>query len=396
MRFLLFACLALTACSGNEPETDAWVGTWSTSMAELGRIFENETVRQVANISVGGDKFRVTLSQVFGSETARISMASIGIQDSGARIVAGTLRPLTFGGDRAVELEPGMEVDSDPVDLEVSARSSVVVSVYVEAAAGPATTHPDSYQTAYVAEGNFVDTVDMPEEQTETSWYWLAGIDVEKQTRPLVVVTLGDSITEGTGSSIDANARYPDVLARELADDEPAVAVLNAGIGGNRVLTDVAPDAGLGFGPSALSRFDRDVLSQPGVTHVLLLEGVNDLGIGNLLGPIVTGDELIAGYERMIEQAHDQGLSIMIGTILPFRGATFGDYWTPENEQKREVINEWIRTTSEHDGFVDFDEALRDPADPEQLLPAFDIGDHLHPNDAGYRRMGAVAVAALR
>ena len=257
--------------------------------------------------------------------------------------------------------------------------------------------HTSAWQTSYVSPaGDFTLDEVMAVADTTTSWFWLTGVEVWAHRNTRAVVPLGDSITEGccSPSFVDANVRYPDELARRLLAryrGQPRVAVLNSGISGNRVLNDI-------FGPNAQVRLDPDVLTQSGVTHVILLEGVNDLGIGTaLFGPIVEADEIIAGYQQIIERVHARGLKILVGTILPFRGFEefVPDYWTPVNEAKRQEVNGWIRTSNLHDGVVDFDEALRDPNDPERMLPVFDGGDHLHPSAAGYERMGAEAEQAL-
>ena len=375
-------------------EARRWVGTWSTSPVEVGPAFQDQTLRQIARISIGGNQLRVRLSNLFGTGPLTIAAASIGVQSQAAELVPGSRRELRFGGEPAVTIPPGARVLSDPVALRVPNETDLAVSVYVAGDSGPSTMHTLAHQTSFISgTGDFTDQLGMPVAETTTSWFWLTGIEVQTPREVRAVVTLGDSITEGFNSTTDANARYPDELARQLsARGRGQMAVLNAGISGNRVLTEI-------FGPNAQSRLDRDVLTQSGVTHVILLEGVNDLGIGTgLLGPIVTADEVIAGYRQIIARTRAQGLKILLGTILPFRGfeAFLPNYWTPENEAKRQTINQWIRTTHLHDGFIDFDRALRDPDDPERMLEVFDSGDHLHPGDAGYRRMGEEAARVLR
>jgi lysophospholipase L1-like esterase len=308
------------------------------------------------------------------------------------------LRELTFGGEPSVAIAAGAKVLSDPVQLTVSDEADLAVSVYIsQNNTGGSTMHSSAWQTSYVSPaGDFTGDEAMPAADTTTSWFWLTGVDIWAHRNTFAVATLGDSITEGCclPEFVDANVRYPDELARLLLDryrGKPRVAVLNAGISGNRVLNDL-------FGPNAQGRLDPDVLTQSGVTHVILLEGVNDLGIGTaLFGPIVEADEIIAGYKQIIERVHDAGLKILVGTILPFRGfeEILPDYWTPENEAKRQVVNTWIRSSALHDGVVDFDEAIRDPDDPERMLPIYDGGDHLHPSAAGYQRMGMEAEKAL-
>lgn len=391
---LTFAAFVQVASADDRRSARHWVGTWSTSPVEIGAPFEDQTLRQIVRISIGGNRLRVRLSNLFGTEPLVVDAASIGIQSADAALAPGSLRQLSFGGDPFVTIAPGARVLSDPVDLRVPDLADLAVSVYVASATGPSTMHTRAHQTSFISPaGDFTNSLDMPVDETTTSWFWLTGVEVRKPGKVNAVVTLGDSITEGFASTTDANARYPDELARQLLTRRGRkMAVLNAGISGNRVLNDP-------FGPNAQSRLDRDVLTQSGVTHVILLEGVNDLGIGTaLFGPIVTADEVIAGYKQIIRRVRARGLKILVGTIVPFKGFEqfLPEYWTPENEAKRQAINDWIRTTRVHDGLVDFDAALRDPDDREQMLPAFDSGDHLHPGDAGYQRMGEVAARALR
>lgn len=379
-----------------------WVGTWSTSPVEEGPAHEGQTLRQIVRISIGGEGVRVRLSNRFGKAPLVIDAASIGFQDIGAAVVPGSLRALTFGGEPFVAIAAGAKVVSDPVQLTVSDEADLAVSVYIsQNNTGGSTMHTNSWQTSYISPaGDFTGDEFMPEVATTNSWFWLTGVDVWAHRNTFAVATLGDSITEGCclPEFVDANVRYPDELARLFLDryrGEPRVAVLNSGISGNRVLNDL-------FGPNAQGRLDPDVLTQSGVTHVILLEGVNDLGLGTadlgagfVLGPVVVADEIIAGYKQIIERAHAAGLKILMGTILPFKGFALPGYWTPENEDKRQTINAWIRTSDLHDGFVDFDEAIRDPDDPERMLAVYDGGDGLHPSAAGYQRMAMEAEKVL-
>ena len=265
--------------------------------------------------------------------------------------------------------------------------------------------HTLAWQTSYISSGDFTGDEIMPVDETTTSWFWLTGVDVMAQKNTLAVATIGDSITEGCclPEFTDANVRYPDQLARLLLEQypgKPRAAVINAGISGNRILSDGGFLARLG--PNAQVRLDQDVLTQSGVTHVILLIGVNDLGLGEadfgggfVLGPVVQADDIIAGYKQVIKRVQAAGMKILVGTILPFKGFALPGYWSPENEEKRQVINEWIRTTDLHDGIVDFDEAIRDPDDPERMLLIYDGGDALHPSAAGYERMAIEAEKAL-
>ncbi len=373
-----------------------WVGTWSSSPVEVGDAFEGQTLRQIVRISIGGDRLRVRLSNRFGTVPLIIDTASVGIRAAGAAVAPGSLRQLTFGGEASVAIAAGAKVFSDPVRLRVDDEADLAVSLYVsENNTGGSTMHTSAWQTSYISPpGNFTADEVMTEEDTTTSWFWLTGVDVWTDRNTFAVVALGDSITEGCclPEFVDANVRYPDQLARLLLDrhrGKSNIAVLNSGISGNRVLNDV-------FGPNAQARLDPDVITQSGVTHVILLEGVNDLGIGTaLFGPIVDAEDIIAGYKQIVERAHTAGLKILVGTILPFKGFALPGYWSPENEAKRQTVNAWIRTSDLHDGVVEFDKAIRDPDDPERMLPVFDGGDGLHPSAAGYERMAAEAEEAL-
>lgn len=386
IRIWFTLCLGLLGCDdGAAP----MVATWATSMSQSGGPIRDETVRQVARISLGGEVLRVRLSNAFGSEPTRIGSATIGLSAGGAAVEPGTMQALTFDGSRSADIPAGGELSSDHVDLTVPDGGTLVISLYLESDSGTVSRHTQAHQTTYRVAGDQTDALDLAAADTETEVYWLSGVDVRASDAPMTIVTLGDSITAGAGSDIDGHTRYPDLLATELAARGVRAAVPNAGIGGNRLLND--GPLGLIGGPSALSRLSRDVLAQPGATHVLLLEGVNDLGIGALFGPVVTAEEIIGAYEEIITRAHERGLVVIVGTILPFRGTDVPEYWSPENEIKRDTLNTWIRTTDMHDGFIDFDAAMQDPAEPMQMPAALHSGDSLHPNSAGYARMAEAA-----
>jgi len=367
-----------------------WVGTWSTSPVSEGQAFQNQTLRQIVHISIGGNWLRVRFSNRFGTVPLVIDAASIGIQDVGAAVVPGSLRELTFGGETSVAIAAGAKVLSDPVELTVADEADLAVSLYVsENNTEGSTRHDLAWQTSYIspdASGDFTDEVDMPVGTTTTSWFWLTGVEVLAHRNTHAVVTLGDSITEGccNFANVDTNTRYPDELARRLLATYPGevrVAVLNEGISGNRILNDF-------FGPNAQVRLDPDVLTQSGVTHVILLEGINDIGFSVFLPEQnVSAEDIIAGYKQIIERVHAMGLKILVGTILPYYEA---GYFTPVGEVKRQAVNTWIRMSNMHDGVIDFDEVMRDPSDPQpfpSLLPAYDSGDNLHPSIAGYAAM---------
>jgi lysophospholipase L1-like esterase len=302
--------------------------------------------------------------------------------------VKGTDRHVTFGGSPTTIVPPGALVVSDPVDLDVPALGNVTVSMWFPGPVSATTEHSLGVQTTWLSPpGNYAGDSTFPSGgTTTTSWYFLNGIEVAaRSSRAAAVVTLGDSITDGYASTVNANHRWPNYLAARLQSrgSTKDVAVVDEGISGNRVLHDF-------IGPNALSRLDRDVLVQSGAAWVVVLEGINDIGIPGAFGLAaeqVSADEIIEGHKQIIARAHAQGLRIYGGTLTPFEGTIFPGYYTPEGEAKRQAVNHWIRTSGAYDAVVDFDAAVRDPASPTRMLPAYDSGDHLHPNDAGYQAM---------
>jgi lysophospholipase L1-like esterase len=291
---------------------------------------------------------------------------------------------VTFGGRRSTVVPAGRQTSSDAVSLRVAALDELTVTLYFAERTGPATFHPFALTTAYRAAGNHLaDRSAGAYTETSQSWYYLAGLDVSGRPGE-AVVAFGDSITDGAFSTPDANNRYPDELAERLIAAGSRKAVVNAGIGGNKVLTDNNP----GFGDRATARFGRDALGQPGVRTVIVLEGINDIGLGE--GPEavpVTAPQLIDGHRKLIRAAHARGVKMIGATILPFAGVIYPGYYTEHGEQVRDAVNDWIRTSGEYDAVADFDRALADPADPDRLNPAYDGGDGLHPNDAGMHVM---------
>lgn len=400
MILLLLGC----GCS-SEPATSVggdsagahWVGTWSSAQQAPVPVvyqgpyrFRDETLRQVVRVSIGGTRLRVRFSNCLGAAPLVIDAASVGIQEQGAAIRPDSLRVLTFGGEPVVTVARGARVLSDPVDLAVPEEADLAVSVYVSGDTMPSTMHVRALQVSFISPaGDFTGVGEMPVVGTTTSWFWLSGVEVCAHPDTPVVVALGDSITDGYASTIGANAAYPSVLARRLLARTPGgsrIAVLNAGIGGNRVLADF-------IGPNVQARLDRDVLTQSGITHVILLAGINDIGIPELLGlPGANAEALIAGYRQIIQRVHARGLKIIGGTLLPYEGAM---YYSAAGEETREAVNAWIRTGNAFDGIVDFDELVGDPANPRRMLPIYDSGDHLHPGDAGYAAMAEAAERAL-
>ena len=343
----------------------------------------NQTVRQIVRVSVGGDRVRVVLSNAFGTAPIEIGAAHVALRDHDALVKASSVKPLTFGGSPTGRIVPGATIVSDAVSLTVPAVSDLVVDLFLPGELGtgpsPVTTHNGASQTNYLsAAGNHSGEAAMTVERTAGAWFLLARVEVASDQGSGAVVTFGDSITDGARSTSDLNSRWPDHLARRLAGRKgKPIAVLNAGIGGNQVLGD-------GAGVSALARFDRDVLMQTGVTHVIIMEGINDIGLARA-NPAPSADDLIAGHKQLIARAHARGLKVYGATLTPFEGAA---YWTAEGETKRQALNQWIRTGGAYDEVIDFDQVTRDPAAPTKFLPAYDSGDHLHPGDAGYKAMG--------
>lgn len=351
----------------------------------------DQTLRQVAHVSVGGGRVRVVVGNTFGTQALRIGAAQVALRDKGAAITTGSNRVLTFGGIARPLVPAGALLVSDPVDLAVPDFADVVVDLYLpgDTATGgsPVTFHPASWQVNYLsAPGDHAGAVTFPVAATtayrrsdglpSASSFYLARVEVEAPQAAGLLVAFGDSITDGTQSGIDANRRWPDLLAGRLAAAAIKMGVVNGGIGGGRILED-------GVGPNALARFDRDVLAQPGVTHVTVLEGVNDIGVGGAK-PSPSVAELIAGHEQLIARAHARGLRIYGATLTPFEGAA---YWTPEGEAKRQALNAWIRTSGAYDAVLDFAAVVEDPARPTRSRPEYDSGDHLHPSPAAYAAM---------
>ena len=346
------------------------------------RNFNNQTLRLIVHPSIGGDRLRIVLSNAFGTAPLVVGAANVALRDKDAAIVARSSRALKFSGSAATTVPSGAVIISDPVDLTLPAASDLVVDLYVPgdtASSGSSLTmHTGANQTSYVSStGNYAGAETFPVATTTGSWFVLARVEVAAPPAAGAIVALGDSITDGTRSTINTNHRWPDLLATRLAAaNGPRMAVMNAGIAGNRVLLDNA-------GPNALARFDRDVLSQTGVTHVIVMEGINDIGQGRA-NPLPSAADLIGAHRQLILRAHARGLKIYGATLTPFEGA---GYFTPEGEAKRSALNEWIRTGKEYDGVIDFDAAVRDPGHPARFLSQYQSGDNLHPSDAGYQAM---------
>src|SRR5579871_1974549 len=371
------------------------VSAWSPSMTTGGPSFTDQTIRMVAHSSVAGSAVRITLSNRYSPDPLTVGAVDIAVQDSGGTAVRGTTRNVTFGQAIQATVPAGQEVVSDVIPISVTAGENLLVSVYLPGPTGTSTWHSDAYDRTYIAYGNHIgDDTAEAFGSTTTSWYYLSGLDVVAATAKGTVVAFGDSITDGYNSSISTYSRWPDFLARRLAagPGPQKLSVVDAGIGGNRVLTDVP---NLWQGVSALKRFEHDALGQPGVRDVILLEGIND--IGNNAGPNgapLTAQDLINGYRTLIGEAHAAHVRIIGATLLPIQG---NGYYTPAAETLRQTINQWIRTSGAFDGVIDFDQAMRDPNNIADLNPVYDSGDHLHPNDTGMQALAnAVDLGLLR
>ena len=415
-----FALCVMATGAGLVAQTsrgEHWVGTWATAVVPRpqpapgtapgrgGAVlnFKNQTLRQIVHVSLGGGRVRVVLSNAFGTAPLPVGAAAVALRQKDSAVTAGSGRPLTFSGSASTTIAAGAVAVSDPVALTVPALADLVVDVFLPgdtaSSPSPLTTHASALQTNYLsAPGNHAGAADFPVAGTTQAWFFLSTVEVSAPAPVGAVVTFGDSITDGTLSTPDTNNRWPDHLARRLltaaggAKPQP-MGVLNEGIAGNRILTDVT-------GPNALSRFDRDVLALNGVTHVILLEGINDLGLA-ADDQLPTAADIVAGHRQLVARAHAHGIKVLAGTVLPFEGTNLGaiapNYYSAEKDTRRQAMNDAIRTGGFYDGIVDFEAAVRDQAQPKQLLARFKGADNLHLNDAGYKAMAdAVNLALLK
>jgi lysophospholipase L1-like esterase len=366
-----------------------WVGTWTAAPAPgEGAAFSNHTLRMIPRLSLGGRVLRVRISNAYGVRPLAIGAAYIGVRSAGPGVVPGSSRRLTFGREASAAIAAGAHIVSDPVELEVAPLADVAVSVHLpgDLPASFGITGRYARQTNYVSPpGNFAGDEVMPVGRLTDDWYFVCGVDVLAPSRTGAVVALGDSLTDANISTHDGHHSWPSQLARRLvarASGRP-MAVMNQGLGGNRILHDIRGDSGL-------RRFDRDVLAQPGVTHAIIMLGTNDLR--NRPGKAeeeVTAPQMIAGLKQFAVRGQSRGIKVIGCTLTAFENETFlPGAWNPRREAVRQAVNEWLRKAEGFDAVVDFDRALRDPAHPTQMLPIYDCGDHLHPSDLGYRAMG--------
>ena len=393
IRFTLLL-LALIFCPLAQAQADSrkidenWISTWGCAPAfAIGEEMSHQTIRQFARISLGGKRVRIRLSNETGTQPLMIGTARLAVagHENGS-IDPGSDHTLTFGGSTNVSIPPGAPVLSDPVEFEVQPLTTLAVSLYITRRTGSTVIHPFAMQTAYLSESGDQTSAPTIANATRTSArYFLTRIEVTPSNeRTGTIVALGDSITDGRGSTLDANRRWPGRLADRLQEQALPLGGVNAGIAGNRILHDLPEVIS---GPSTLSRFDRDVSSVPGAKFVIVLQGVNDIehpAFEDLPEQAVSADQIIGGLKQLIARAHGRHLKIFGATLLPDEGAPF---YTAEAEAKRQAVNEWIRTGQAFDAFVDFEAAVRDPNHRTGLRPEYDSGDHGHLNDAGYRAM---------
>jgi len=393
--FILLLLLCAFSSPGLAASPDHWVGTWAAApfsgsdvhsdaaraaYLQYGRA--DATFREIVHISIGGSSVRVVLTNESGVEALMIGAAQIALSAGGSEIELASAKTLTFAGRPSIVISPGTSAVSDPADLRLRPFANAAISLFVPAQLiSHVSVHDMAAQTNYQISGNVVGAKNLNAGTEIYCWPFLKGLDVKASGDSASIVALGDSITDGHGSTRNANARWPDVLARRLQTNQKTarLSVLNEGIGANRVLHD-------DLGPNALARFDRDVLAQAGVKYLIILEGINDIGRATdpkLPSDMVSVQDLIAGLSQLTERAHMHGIKVLGATLTPIP-----DPANPHREVLRQALNRWIRTTNEFDGIVDFDKVTRDPADPTAFLSGYDAGDHVHPSDAGYRAMG--------
>lgn len=389
-----------------------WVGSWATAEqipepnnALAPDDLRSATLRQIVHLSIGGKVLRVHISNAFGTAPLHLTSVHLArpVSSASPQIDPSTDRALSFSGQQDVTIPAGAEYISDPVAFVAPPQSNLAVTFHFDEPPKGETSHPGSRATSYLVHGDHVADADLPDALKFDHWFNIGGVDVSAPGAA-AIVALGDSITDGHGSTTDGNDRWPDDLANRLlaatgAKNARPLGVLNEGIGGNRLLLD-------GLGPNALARFDRDVLAQPGVRYLIVMEGINDIGTFGLETGVegrsqrrqqgqqarsahdALVERIIGAYEQILLRAHAHGIRVFGGTLTPFVGSA---YYHPGrlSEGDRQAVNRWIRAPGHFDAAIDFDKALRDPQRPAQLLPAYDSGDHLHPSPAGYRAMAA-------
>lgn len=358
-----------------------WVGTWGTSpqLVEYNNMppspgLSNNTLRQVFRVSIGGSKLRLKFSNEYGNSPLVMNSVHLAESAGGSSIKSDTGKVVTFNGKESVTIPAGQTVTSDTLDYRLIKQTNMTVTIYFANVPNALTGHPGSRTTSYILTGNKANSETMTSAVTTEHWYVITGMDVLTEDSYKTVVALGDSITDGRGSTTDKQNRWTDILADRLQANAATskIGVINAGIGGNTVLSG-------GLGPTALTRFDRDVLGQSGVRYVIIFEGVNDIGAN------ANANNIINAYNTFITKAHAKNILVYGGTILPFNG---NGYYSAAHEQTRKTVNEWIRTSGKFDAVIDFDAALRNPGDQSRLQSNYDSGDGLHPSAEGHKKLG--------
>jgi lysophospholipase L1-like esterase len=399
---LLLVSTAVVVNARAKPQV--WIASWGTSQqvpepqnALPADDLRDATVREIFHLSVGGSAVRVHVSNAFGMEALHFTAVHIARPPSptGAAIDPSTDKALTFDGRGDVSVPPGAEFVSDPVDYALPALSDLAVTFHLDAPPATETGHPGSRATSYFVHGDFVGAATLTDAKHVDHWYQISGIDVLAASGAASVVALGDSITDGHGATTNGNDRWTDVLAARLQSSGKTreIGVSNQGIGGNHLLTD-------GLGPNALARFDRDVLAPAGVRWLIVFEGVNDLGglaRNGEVSPAEHGERVkrvLAAYQQIVVRAQAHGIRVFGATITPYVGSNYY-HPGPASEADRQAVNQWIRTAGHFDAVIDFDSVVRDPQQPDHLLPAYDCGDHLHPSPAGYKAMGEAVALSL-
>jgi lysophospholipase L1-like esterase len=419
LTILMAAFLSSTACTQTSKHEKHWVSAWSSAMqAPLAFIpgqaisgLENRTLRMIVRPTIAGERVRIRFSNACGNQPLPIGTAHIALVAKDDRIIVASDRTLTFSGKGSTRIPPGAPMLSDPVDLKFPAFAEIAVSIFLPDNVANVTFHLSGQKPTYISDpGDFTATAEIPNATTKPSWFFLSGLEVIAPRQTMTILALGDSITDGVGAKQGDYNDWPNLLANRLAAQKglPEMAVVNTGIGGNRVLHD-------GAGISTLARFDRDVLARPGIGGIILLEGINDIGWPSMKlsapgpgGPagrnastespfakeLVDAQDIIAGYQQIIDRARQHGIKVFIATMLPYEGA---DYYTEDGEAIRAAVNQWIRTSSTVDGYIDFDKAVRDPGYPKRFRDGYHSGDNLHPSALGYKAMAdAVDLAVLR
>jgi lysophospholipase L1-like esterase len=416
---LIAMVLNSTALAQTPKHQKHWVSAWSSAMhAPLAFIpgqaisgLENRTLRMIVRPTIAGERVRIRFSNACGNQPLLIGAAHIALVSKEDKIIPESDRTLAFSGKGSTRIPPGAPMLSDPADLKFPAFAEIAVSIFLAGKVDTTTFHLAGQKPTYISEpGDFTAKAEIPNATTKPSWFFLSSLEVLAPSQTAAILALGDSITDGVGAKQGDYSDWPDLLANRLAAQKglPAMAVVNTGIGGNRVLHD-------GAGVSTLARFDRDVLAQPGLAGIILLEGINDIGWPRMKPPsprpgdaaqgaaatespfareLVNAQDIIAGYQQIVDRARQHGIKVFIATLLPYEGA---DYYTEDGEAIRAAVNQWIRTSGAADGYFDFDAAVRDPGHPTRFRIGYHSGDNLHPSAIGYQAMAdAVDLAMVR